>query len=358
MANTALNRTTQLLLTNKSGGALVQGDVVVLDNTNAKGFTTTTTAGLSTRGLGVILEPNGIANNSTGMVAVGGWVPKVNLNTAATIGQFIKTHTVAGQGTPHSAPRVEGSFAVALQASATPESILFGSPDGPASATGDFSSNTATSVDSEIVLFSGTGGKTGKRATTTGMLKGTSGVLSAGTDGTDFLSPSTGWTKITSSSPSGTGVVTFSSLGSYKHLKVLYSCRGTEAATFSTMLLRFNADSGNNYDSQEIYASATTPGASEALAAAQILIGFSTAANSPANTASTGEITIFDYAGTTFYKGATNLFQHMRNTTSGNYYWSSRGGQWRSTSAITSITITLGSGNYVAGSLFTLYGLP
>lgn len=126
MANTALNRTTAALLTNKSGGALVQGDVVILDNINAKGFTTTTTAGLSTRGIGVILEPNGIANNATGLVAIGGWIPKINLNAAATIGQFIKTHTVAGQGTPHSSPQASGDFAVALQASAAPEALLFG----------------------------------------------------------------------------------------------------------------------------------------------------------------------------------------------------------------------------------------
>lgn len=54
---------------------------------------------------------------------------------------------------------------------------------------GDFSSNTATSVDGEIVLFSGAGGKTGKRATTTGILKGTSGVLSAAVAGTDYYNP-------------------------------------------------------------------------------------------------------------------------------------------------------------------------
>lgn len=44
---------------------------------------------------------------------------------------------------------------------------------------GDFSSNTATSVDSEVVLFSGTLGKTGKRATGTGVAHLTSGVLSS-----------------------------------------------------------------------------------------------------------------------------------------------------------------------------------
>lgn len=49
---------------------------------------------------------------------------------------------------------------------------------GTSGATGDFSSNTSTSVDSELVVFSGTAGKTGKRATGTGYAKLTSGVLS------------------------------------------------------------------------------------------------------------------------------------------------------------------------------------
>jgi hypothetical protein len=129
VANTALNRTVAALWTNKSGGALTYGDVVILDNTNAKGFTTTTTGALSTRGIGVIVEPNGIANNATGLVATAGWIPKVNLNAAATIGQLLKTHTVAGQATPHDSPQAEGDFGVALQASATPEAILFGMDD-------------------------------------------------------------------------------------------------------------------------------------------------------------------------------------------------------------------------------------
>lgn len=43
---------------------------------------------------------------------------------------------------------------------------------------GDFSSNTSSSADGEVVLFSGTDGKTGKRATGTGYPKLTSGVLS------------------------------------------------------------------------------------------------------------------------------------------------------------------------------------
>lgn len=46
---------------------------------------------------------------------------------------------------------------------------------------GDASTNTSTSVDSEVALFSGTGGKTLKRATGTGYPKLTSGVQSVQT---------------------------------------------------------------------------------------------------------------------------------------------------------------------------------
>lgn len=49
----------------------------------------------------------------------------------------------------------------------------------------------ASSVDSEIALFSGTGGKTIKRASTTGLLKAASGVLAAAVDKTDYLTPAT-----------------------------------------------------------------------------------------------------------------------------------------------------------------------
>jgi hypothetical protein len=48
----------------------------------------------------------------------------------------------------------------------------------------------ASSVDSEIVLFDGTTGKLIKRASVTGILKGTAGVLSAATAGTDYTTAS------------------------------------------------------------------------------------------------------------------------------------------------------------------------
>lgn len=54
--------------------------------------------------------------------------------------------------------------------------------------TGDVTGQ-ASSVDNEIALFSGTGGKTIKRATTTGVLKASSGVIAAAVAGTDYVTP-------------------------------------------------------------------------------------------------------------------------------------------------------------------------
>lgn len=76
----------------------------------------------------------------------------------------------------------------------------------------------SASVDSEIALFSGTGGKTIKRATTTGILKGTSGVISAATAGTDYLEP-----------PSGTAILKANSGGALANASA-----GTDYASPST----------------------------------------------------------------------------------------------------------------------------
>jgi hypothetical protein len=58
-------------------------------------------------------------------------------------------------------------------------------------ASGDVT-GAGSSVDDTIVLFSGTSGKAIKAASTTGILKATSGVISAGTAGTDYAPATTG----------------------------------------------------------------------------------------------------------------------------------------------------------------------
>lgn len=71
-----------------------------------------------------------------------------------------------------------------------------------ASSAGDASTNTATSVDSEVAVFSGTTGKLLKRATGSGIAKLTSGVLSTATSGTDYA-PATSGSSILKGNGSG-----------------------------------------------------------------------------------------------------------------------------------------------------------
>lgn len=92
----------------------------------------------------------------------------------------------------------DGSVTVTkLSASGTASGTTFlrgdgtwGTPATGGGGSGDTSSNTTTSVDGEVALFSGTGGKTIKRASGSGVAKLTAGVLGTATAGTDYVVPS------------------------------------------------------------------------------------------------------------------------------------------------------------------------
>lgn len=133
--NTALNRSVVLVLTNKSGGDLPVGAVVVLDLSNDEAFTTTTVANYINTFPGVITEPNGIANNAAGTVSFGGYVPQINLTAAGSRGDKISTGSVAGQGVA-SAVQTQGTFAVLLSNGASPKAVIVG-----------LNANAANSVD-------------------------------------------------------------------------------------------------------------------------------------------------------------------------------------------------------------------
>jgi DNA-binding protein YbaB len=97
-------------------------------------------------------------------------------------------------------------------------------------ATGDVTGQ-ASSIDSEIALFSSTTGKVIKRATTTGLLKAASGVLSAATAGTDYVAPGTATTF--------TATQTFKGLG-----ETQYNLTGTDIAV-SNGTVQYKTLSGN-----------------------------------------------------------------------------------------------------------------
>ena len=113
------------LLTNKSGGQLVAGDVVIVDGANAEAVTTTTVPGYAAGGIAVAVET--IENDAAGRFCIAGYVPVVNLASAAGIKDFLFTHTIAGQAAP-SATVAAGAFGQALSAGSTPSASIFGTP--------------------------------------------------------------------------------------------------------------------------------------------------------------------------------------------------------------------------------------
>lgn len=165
------------------------------------------------------------------------------------------------------------------------------------------------------------------------------------------------FTKIEEQTPSGVTNISFSSLGSNTHLALYYIARSDTVATSANINLTFNGDTGSNYDRQLVNAAATTVTGGESLGQTSAVIGTIAAASAPAGAIGMGTVQIPDYRGTTFRKMATNAAGRVAADSTGNVHVTNWTIQWRSTAAITSITLTLSAGNFVAGSKFTLYGL-
>lgn len=121
MAN-VFGRQVIVILTNKSGGAVVAGDVCVVDTSNNASFTTST-AGAAIGGVGVVQES--IASNASGRVLIGGYAALVNVNASVTRGNFGKTHTVAKQATDAGSARTLGTFCQFLTGGTTPTAMVF-----------------------------------------------------------------------------------------------------------------------------------------------------------------------------------------------------------------------------------------
>ncbi len=363
MPNTALNRTTQTLMTNKSGGSVAYGAVVVVDTTTDSSFTTTTTSGIATTQVGVVLEPNGIANNALGMVAVGGWAPKCTLNTAATRGQFIKSHTVAGQGTPHSAPQQEGDFAVALEASATPAISLFGSPNGPTSGTGTVT-HTGTLTANAVVIGNGTADVTVLAAL------GASGTVltSAGAGAPPAFTalPSAGaLVLLEQHTASSSATLDFTSCISSTYddyqVEVLEIVPGTTA---TNLLLQFSTNGGSSYDTGSNYAWAhpiqfTDAGSAFNGNTNDSATGISMFGTNPGMNTGTGRaghasFRLHGLLSSSVYKVAHGTF--IAAASNGVFGGGAHIGVWKSQTAVNAFRFIPSSGNIASGTI-RVYGI-
>jgi hypothetical protein len=156
VANADLIRGRQVVvpLTNKSGGSVALGDVVVIgDGTNDNCFTTTTTASFNARHIGIAQET--IANAAVGRVLTNGYAAIVNTNASVARDTFLFTHTVAKEATG-SATRAAGAFGQVLETGADPEALIWGMPDPSGAAAGALQSDDVQRTAADVTTSSTT----------------------------------------------------------------------------------------------------------------------------------------------------------------------------------------------------------
>ena len=153
---------------------------------------------------------------------------------------------------------------------------------------------------------------------------------------------------------SGTATISFTSIPqTYTDLRV--SINGITAVAGGMPLLRFNSDTSTNYAIQEIGTAGSTPGGLNTINTANCYMGGYGAWST--TTPSLALIDIMSYTNTTLNKGGLVLSpQTYPSGTSGGYMVVGNF-LWRSTAAITSIQLTMYSGNYGDSVIATLYGI-
>jgi hypothetical protein len=143
----------------------------------------------------------------------------------------------------------------------------------------------------------------------------------------------------------------------YRDLLLLFDGRGDTVNSMERWL-RFNSDSTlGNYDWVDLRTTGTTVAATETIGTSYIYSGLIPASSEPAGEAGFAGIQVFDYARTTWNK-TLNSHWGMSKQTAGQTSVGVTAGFWRSTAAITGISLlATGGGNFVAGTRATLWGV-
>ena len=144
--------------------------------------------------------------------------------------------------------------------------------------------------------------------------------------------------------------IDFTSIGSgYTDLRLVVV--GTISNAGYDVVMRFNSDTGSNYSFT--YLGGTGSAANSGRGTSTSNIQLNAGAGWSTTIPSMAAIDIFSYAGST-YKTALNLLSNDQN---GSGSVNAIVGLWRSTSAITSVSIIGSSTNLQTGTTATLYGI-
>jgi len=148
----------------------------------------------------------------------------------------------------------------------------------------------------------------------------------------------------------GASEIVFSLIpGTYKHLQVRGIARND--TTNGNVGVQFNSDTAGNYSDHQLYADGSGYASYATTSATYMQAG-----NMPANANyfSTHIIDILDYASTNIHKTIKVLHGYDTNGGGLIQYFS---GNWRSTSAITTVRVFAGNNNFAQYSAFALYGM-
>ena len=150
--------------------------------------------------------------------------------------------------------------------------------------------------------------------------------------------------------------ITFSSIpATFKHLQIRGISRSTDGGGADvTGRLQFNSDTATNYSTHRLYGYGSSAGADAASTTNGISFASVLADGNPASCFSGLVCDILDYKDTNKYKTTRSLSGGDYNT-GGMMYLTS--GNWRSTSAVTSILLFPSSGDWKQYSSFALYGI-
>ncbi len=148
-----------------------------------------------------------------------------------------------------------------------------------------------------------------------------------------------------------TGTITFSNIPqSYEHLQVRGIARRSSGNT--NTIVRFNSDSSSNYATHYLLGNGSSASAGAETSATRFYLDVLTAS---ATSYAGSVLDILDYTNTNKFKTARSLSGIDLNG-SGTVFFCS--GLWRSTNAITTITLSLESGNnFEQYTSFALYGI-
>lgn len=117
----------------------------------------------------------------------------------------------------------------------------------------------------------------------------------------------------------------------------------------SELHLRFNSDTATNYSVTTLYGDGASATSGSGTNNNKITFGYPSSSTVPVM----GKINVFSYAGST-YKTCLTEGAFDEN---GSGRVMNAVGMWRSTSAITSITLLPGSGNLNTGTIASVYGI-